>query len=179
MNQQSEKTIIELKSKVLTLEIKDFGSSEIDIEDLLQIDTHNLLADIVTWPVIFNRISNIKAEVDGLLRETQLDFTIFEAQLFQEHKKRLLGEGEKATEATIDAAIKIDVRYRIKKLEVINVQKQADIIDGLYWSAKSKDKKLEVISAKVKPEDFEKEILEGVVNSVMIRVHKNLFPNKR
>ena len=29
------------------------------------------------------------------------------------------------------------------------------------------------------PEDFEKEILEGVINSVLIRSHKNNFQQKR
>lgn len=177
--QGTEKTIIHLKTKSLILEIKDFGSSDINLEDLLQIDTHNLVADIVTWPVIFNRISNIKAEIDNLLREKQFDFAVFEAQKYEEHKKSLLALGEKATENAVDMAIKRDPQFRIKKMEVLDVQRQADIVDGLYWSAKSKDKKLEVVSAKIKPEDFEKEILEGMVNSVMIRSYKSQFPAGR
>lgn len=179
MKQETEKTIIHLKTKTLVLEIKDFGSSEINVEDLLQIDANALFEDIITFPVIFNRISNIKAEIDNLLRETAFDFAAFEAQLYEQHKKRLIGEGEKATETAIDMAIKRDPAYKVKKFEVFEVQKQADIVDGLYWSAKSKDKKLEVISAKVKPEEFEKEILDGVINSVMIRSHKSQFIDKR
>ena len=179
MKQEVEKTLIHLKTKTLVLEIRDFGSSDIDVEDLLQIDMNNIMEDIVTFPVIFNRISNIKAEIDSLLREVQFDFAAFEAQLYEQHKKRLIGEGEKATETSIDMAIKRDPAFKVKKFEVFEVQKQADIIDGLYWSAKSKDKKLEVISAKVKPEQFEKEILDGVINSVMIRSHKSQFIEKR
>lgn len=177
--QQSEKTVIELGKKILTLEIKDFGSSDIDIEQLLQIDINNPIADIVTFPVIFNRIANFKAEVDDLLRRVQFDFTIFEAQLYEKHKKLLIGLGEKATENAIDMAITRDPQYKIKKENVFKVQKEADIIDGLYWSAKSKDQKLNAISAKLKPEEFEKEILEGMINSVMIKSSKNLFPSKR
>ena len=179
MIQEKEKTFIHLKTKTLVLEIQDFGSSEINIEDLLQIDMNNIMEDIITFPVIFNRISNIKAEIDSLLREVQFDFSAFEAQKYEEHKKKLIGAGEKATETAIDMAIKRDPEYKIKKFEVFQVQKQADIIDGLYWSAKSKDKKLEVISAKVKPEEFEKEVLEGVINSVMIRSHKSQFIERR
>jgi len=177
--QQSEKTIIELGKKILTLEIKDFGSSEIAIEDLLQIDMNAPMYDIITFPVIFNRIANIKAEIDDLLRKVQLDFTIFEAQLYEKHKKLLIGLGEKATENSIDMAVTRDPQYKIKKENVFKVQKQADIVDGLYWSAKSKDQKLNAISAKLKPEEFEKEILEGTINSVLIKSSKNLFSNKR
>lgn len=179
IKQQSEKTLIHLKTKTLVLEIRDFGSSEIDIEDLLQIDMNNIMEDIITFPVIFNRISNIKAEIDSILREVQFDFKAFEAQKYEEHRKRLIGLGEKATETSIDMAIKRDPSFKVKQFEVFEVQKQADIVDGLYWSAKSKDKKLEVISAKVKPEEFEKEILDGVINSVMIRSHKSQFIEKR
>jgi len=97
--QKAEKTTIHLKTKVLTLEIKDFGSSDIDVEDLLVIDYNNIICDILTFPVIFNRISNIKSEIDALLREVQLDFSIFEAQLYQDHKKKFIRDGEKVTES--------------------------------------------------------------------------------
>jgi flavin-binding protein dodecin len=171
-----EKTIIPLKNgKTLTLQIRDFGSSDIDIEDLLQIDMNNIMLDIITFPVIFNRIANIKAEIDDLLRSIQYDMSAFEAQLYEQHKKALIGASEKATENAIDMAIKRDPKYKIKKYEVFEVQRNADIIDGLYWAAKSKDQKLNAISAKIKPEEFEKEILEGEINSVVIRSMKSTF----
>lgn len=174
---EQEVTAIHLKGKTLLLQIRDFGSSDINIEDLLQIDTFNLLADIVTWPVIFNRISNIKAEIDNYLREVKFDLSAFEAQLYEEHKRKLAADG-KVTEKAIEMSIKRDPNYKLKQFSVFEVQKQADIIDGLYWSAKSKDKKLEVISAKVKPDEFEKDILDGVINSVMIKSRKSQFVDK-
>jgi hypothetical protein len=175
IKQEKEITVIEIGKKVLHLEIRDFGSSDIDIEDLLQVDLNNILMDIITYPVIFNRIANIKAEIDAILREVKLDMSIFEAQLFQQHKKKLIGAGEKATEAAIDSAVKQDPQYKIKKKAEIDAQKDADIVDGLYWSAKSKDQKLNAISAKLKPEEFETDILEGTINSVLIRAYNNNF----
>lgn len=177
--QKAEKTIIEIGDKVLTLQIRDFGSSEIDIEDLLQIDMNAILEDIITFPVIFNRIANIKAEVDDLLRQVVFDMHVFEGQLFEKHRGLIIKEGGKVTDKSIEAAVKRDPEYKIKKYQVFRVQKQADILDGLYWSAKSKDKKLDSISTKVKPEEFEKEILDKTINSVVIRVHKNNFPSHR
>lgn len=169
----TESTIIHLKNKTLKLDIKDFGDSAIDTEELLQVDMNNIIADIVTFPVLFNRISNIKADVDELLRHEQLDFIILEAQLYEEHKKIILAAGDKATENSVDMAVKRDPRFIAKKRKIITVQKEADVIDGLYWSAKSKDQKLNTISAKVQPDDFEKEVLEGTINSVMIRSYKH------
>jgi trehalose/maltose hydrolase-like predicted phosphorylase len=171
--------VIQLPSKVISLHIKDFSDCNIDTEELLQIQYYNVWGEIITWAVVFNRISNIKAEMDNYLRESEFDFKAFEAQLYTEHRKSLLGHGEKATEAAIDMAIKRDPKYKVKKFELLNIQKQADIVDGLYWSAKSKGRMLEAISAKIKPEEFEKEILEGTVNDVLVKVHKNNFANKR
>jgi hypothetical protein len=75
-------------------------------------------------------------------------------------------------------AIRRDPGYKAKKMEEFKVKRMADTIDGLYWSAKSKDKKLDNISTKIKPEEFEKEILEGEINSVIIKSMKNRFTSK-
>lgn len=173
---EQEKRVIELKSgKTLTLQIHNFGSSEIAIEDLLQVDMNNIMLDIITFPVIFNRIANIKAEIDDLLRTVKYDLNAFEAELYEKHKKDFVRRGEKATEKALEMAIQRDPQYKVKKYEEFEVQRNADIIDGLYWAAKSKDQKLNAISAKIKPEEFEVDILEGEINSVMIRSMKSSF----
>lgn len=176
---EKEQIIINLRNKTLVLDIKDFGSADIQIEDLLQIDYANILGDIITWPVIFNRIANIKAEMDNVLREETFDMKVYEAQLYEQHKKALIGSGEKATETSIDMAIKRDPQYKAKHFMFLRVQKQADILDGLYWSAKSKSKMLEAISMKIRPEDFEKEILVDTINSVKITAFKNQFAQRQ
>lgn len=173
-----DKVVINLRTRTIVLDIKDFGKGEIPVEDLLQVDYQNILGDIITFPVIFNRITNIKAEMDNYLREEAFDLKAFEAQLYEEHKKRLIGAGEKATEAAVDMAIKRDPNYKIKQFAFMKLQRQADVLDGLYWSAKMKGKMLESISTKIKPEDFEKEILVDTINSVKITAAKNHFEQK-
>lgn len=185
MKENQETLTLEFKDKIVKLQWVGLGSEPLDVDEILQIDMNNILMDIITFPVLFNRINNIKADIDFLLRETQLDCTIFEAELYKKHKKALMGNGEKATEGSIDTAVKLDAGYRAKKMQVINVQKQADMIDGLYWSAKSKEKKLDTISAKIKPEEFEGEILKEATNKaliyhgVRILFQKNYFENRR
>lgn len=169
--------IIQLKDKVVSLKIKDFAGNEIDVEELLQVDYNNIIGDIITFPVIFNRLCNIKAQMDNMLREAEFDCKAFEAQLYMDHKSKMLLAG-KTTEAAIDMAVKRDPKYKVKKFELFNIQKQADIIDGLYWSAKSKGRMLEAISNKISPDEFERDILESTINSVQIKIHKNYFQNK-
>lgn len=174
-----DKVIINLRNRTLVLDIKDFGKGDIQVEELLQVDYANILGDIITFPVIFNRITNIKAEMDNYLREQEFDLKAYEAQLYMDHKKALIGAGEKATEAGIDMAVKRDPKYKVKQFEFMKYEKQAAILDGLYWSAKMKGKMLEAISMKIKPEDFEKEILVDTINSVTITAQKNHFTQKR
>lgn len=180
-----EISIIHLKNKSIKLEIQDFVDSSIDTEELLQVDLNNIIMDICTFPVIFNRIANIKAQIEDLLRETQLDFDFFEAQLRDEKRKSLTREvddnrgkgGMKIKYPTIDEvadAVILDPRYKSKRTELNQVKKGNDVADALYWAAKSKDQKLNAISAKIQPEDFEKGILDGTVNSVLIRSYKNI-----
>ena len=175
--------VLEFKDRVLTLKLKDFGT-ELDTEYLLQVDYNNIMGDIITFPVIFNRIAIIKAEIDSLYEEAKLAFDIFAATKEEAIRKKMTHTVEgpkdtqkivKPTEGQIANTLRMDVQYREEKMKVISVLKQMKIVDGLYWAAKSKDKKLDTVSAKIKPEEFEKEILEGEINSVLIRNRKSLF----
>lgn len=176
---EKNQTIIELGRKTLVLEVQEF-SEAVNVEDLLQIDMNNIMADIITFPVIHNRLAVIKAEMENILSEAKFDLKTFEAQLWEEKKKSIMKEGiEKPTEKNIEIAVQRDPKYKAKMFEYFKIQKQAAILDGLYWSSKSKDDKLNAISAKLKPEEFEKEILEDTINSVRIRSMKNNFPQRR
>lgn len=183
----TEDIVLQLKNKTLVLQIKDFGDLPIDTEDLLQVDYNNIIGDIITFPVIFNRIALLKAEVDNLVREVELDIDIYVAQKKEEFHKSLVRIEENSrstkkvypTDTEVKDAVKRTQEYKVKMYELFKVKKEAGIIDGLYWSAKSKDKKLDNISAKVRPEEFESEILEGTINSVIIKSQKNLFKSHR
>lgn len=182
---EEEYTKIELGDKILLLKPVGFSDEPLDVEEILQIDMNNILLDIITFPVLFNRFSVIKTEVDSLLRKEKLDCDIFEANLYKKHKKKLLDLGEKATEGSIDTEIKLDPQYKVKKTRGIDIQRQADILDGLYWSLKSKEKKLDVISVKIQPSEFEGDILKKSINKtltyrgVVVLVQKNYFENRR
>ena len=182
-----EKITLQLPNKTVIFEVKDFGDSPVDTEELLQVDTNAIVADCCTFPVLFNRIGIIKAEMDNYLREIQMEFDIFEAEQRRKQRNDLVeivtdskGKEKKAypTEQEIKDAVLGSPSYKVKRQNLNKVKYQADVIDALYWSAKSKDTKLNAISAKMKPEEFENEILEGVINSVQIKVQKSNFKER-
>lgn len=171
--------VIEIGDKVISIQLKDFTGLSIDPEELFQVDYNNIIGDIITFPVLFNRIALLKAEMDSAVETAKFDFDVFLAQKYEEHKKKLGGITDgRVTEKSIEMSMIRDPAYAVKKNDLIKIQKQSGIMDALYNSARSKDRKLDSISTKLKPEEFESDILEGTINDVMIKIYKNNFPNK-
>lgn len=168
---ENEKIAIELKNgKMVVLSVKEFDS-ELDVEDILKIDYHNILGEILTFPVIQNRIGNFRAEMEAIVASTKFDFEIFEAQLMEEKRNSLEAKSEKkVTISEVETAVRRDTRYVLKKKQLIEVQKNFGYLDALYWSANSKDTKLNRLSEKLRPEEFEHELLEDTINGVMIKM---------
>lgn len=169
-NYEQEPLVIEFRDKMVVLKALPFDT-DIDIDEILKIDHHNYLGEILTFPVLLNRIANLKAEQQNIVSEAKNDVEIFEAQLTEEYQKKLSATG-KATIKDIEAAVKVDSRYRIKKNAYFAKQKNLDYLDSLYWAAQSKMNLLNKISDKIRPEEFSNELLTDVVNGVMIKASK-------
>lgn len=169
-----ESLVIELKSKMVVLKTLPFDT-DIDVDEVLKIDYSNLVGEILTFPVLLNRIANLKAEMQHIVNESEIDVRVFEAQLTEEKRKDILNKGGKGTVAEIEAAVRLDSRYRLKKNDFFAKQKNLDYLDSLYWAAQSKMNLLNKISDKIRPEEFEKELLEDVVNGVMVKVSRKVI----
>lgn len=172
---EEEKVVIELKNgKMAVLVIQPFNT-ELEVDDILRIDYSNIMGEILTFPLMFNRVANFKAEMENAVSEAKLDVEVFEAQLFEEYKKSLVAKEEKPTEANIKAAIQRDPRYSIKKKWYFKIQRDLAYMDSLYWACQSKDTKLNRFSEKIRPEDFERELLEDTINGIQIKITKSLI----
>lgn len=167
---EQEKIVIELQKRTVVLSVQPFDG-DIDTESLLKIDYSNILGEILTFPVVFNRIANMKAEVANILAEAKLSFEVFEAQKYEFYQKKLFAEGEKKPSIKdVDSAMLRDAAYVATKTKLFRRQRDFDYLESLYWSAQSKDTKLNRLSEKIRPEDFEKDLLEGSINNVMIKM---------
>lgn len=174
MNSQFEKQVtipLDTKTVILSL-IEDHA---IDAEDVLNIDAGNIIGELLTFPVFFNRVGVLKGEIENLYSRKKMETDIAIANLQEKHRGMMIEEGKKPTVAQVENAAMNDPDWKQAKMDLFEVKKQADIVDSLYWACKSKDKKLDVLSAKIKPEEFEQNIMEGVANQVMIKYHKNLI----
>ena len=164
---------------VLTLTAFD---TDISADELTNIQYHNIIGEILTFPVIMNRVGNLKADMEQVVAEAKLDFQIFEAQEQEKQRKKLTfttepdSKGktkvEKPTKDEVENAVLISAEYKVRKKKLFEIQRNLGYVESLYWAARDKSIKLDTLSAKMKPEEFEKEILEGTINGVMILVRK-------
>lgn len=170
-NDQFEDVVIELKNKMVVLKILPFDT-DIEVDEILKIDYYNIMGEILTFNVLFNRIANLKAEQDNIVSVSKMDLEAFEAQLYEELKKKIAQEEGKVTEKGVEMAITRDPRFVAKKKVHYEKVKNASYLDSLYWAAQNKSGLLRSLSDKLKPEEFMGELLTDTINGVMIKATK-------
>jgi len=171
---QTDTIIIHTKDSMIKL-LKRSVDEPIDLDEITRIDYSNIFGEIITISALLNRIGNMKAEMEEQLNLEKLDVEIFEAQKRAEHNKRLASDPDvkRVTEQILEDALLSDAAVIAKRKKMIQVKRNMEYINSLYWAAKSKDDKLSTLLKPLLPDEFEKEIVEGVVNGFFIKKHKN------
>lgn len=175
---EENRVYIELPNSMVELTLGQFDT-DIDTDELCQIHYHNLMGEILTSSLLLNRIGNTKAEFENLLAESKLDFDIQSAHIKEKKRKELTFETldskgqpkiSKPTVDEVENAYLMSIEYKVMKQKIFKSQKNLAYIDSLYWSIKSKDEKIIKLSEKLRPEEFEKDLVEERINGVMIKL---------
>lgn len=172
----SGRKLITIGDSTYSLLIKEFGE-EIEVDDLLRIDYSNLLGEIITFPVVVNRLGSLLAEAEHAVAEKKLNLEVFEAKL-KERKRISLTEENNGKAPTVDSlnmAILLDKGYQALKKSFFESQKNRDYVNSIFWSAKDKSEKLNKLSLTIGTGDIEESLLESKVNNVVIKKHKNII----
>lgn len=180
-----EKVNVPFKNKTIVLHF-NFLDLNIDIQELTQINYSNLYGELITVPTLLNKVGIIRAEAEGAMDSAKLERNVQHAKLDEYYRKSLRYEHinyKKETvmkdpnNDTVTAAINRDEQFIAISKKYIRLKKEFGFIDALFWSVKDKAGILKKIgeSMKLTPEDFESNIIEGAVNGVMIKMHKNLI----
>lgn len=165
-NLNEDKVVITLGSgKVLYLNSKSLNE-EIAVDELLQVDTQNLIADIVTFPVVMQKVGMLLAKVNNKVAEAELNLRIWQAKKREKIRLQLEESGEKATESKIEDKMRSDPMYLTLKKHQIQQQKNQEYINNLFWSVKSKDNKLDKLSLTLKQGDIEETLVKGAINKI-------------
>jgi hypothetical protein len=172
-----EKITVELKNKIIILSIEEFDL-DCDMDEFTKIHHYNIMGELITCQVALNRIGILLAEYEQILSECKLDFEIFYAQYKEEQRKKLefsIADAKgniKINKPTLDEVESSVIRlpqYKVKKINLFKIEKNRDIVKSFYWSMQGKTRLLENISSKLKPEEFENEIIEEKINGILIK----------
>ena len=159
---------IPIGENVIVLKYKDFDT-DIDLDEVTQIDYSNLYGEIVTISSLLNRVGIMKADVENAYNDFKLEVGIFESQRRKEIIRENLAIGnKKPSESTLDDEINTDPKVIAMRKRLNELQRDLNYVDAFYWAVQSKDKKLSVLMKGVTPEEFAEGIVEGVVNTFYI-----------
>jgi hypothetical protein len=169
--------VIEYGGKVLKLKVAEFDE-EVDGDRLNKIDLTNLVGEIVTFPVILNRLGIVLAKAEEQLSNAKLDLEIYEAKTKEDLRSRHLKStvdakgNEKIKEPTIpelENHFRMTPGFKIYSLKVSKLEMKRDIIKSLYWSAREKSENIKRISATLTRDDLDN-VPTSVINGIEILV---------
>ena len=165
------KKVINIGGKQYVLMVGEFDEDELNVEDLLKIDYSNLVGELVTFPIIENRIGLMLADAESKVAEVKLNRDILEAKLKEKYALSLAdgNGGKRPTVDAINAAVLQDKGYQVLLRSKIAAEKARDYANSLLWSAKSKSSKLEKLSLTIQNNEIPDDVLEGRVNGIVIK----------
>jgi len=158
---------------VIQFKLDDFEDN-MDIDKLLKIDYSNLMAELITFPVVVNRFGLLAAEMDGLVQESKLDLSIYEAKAKERIRNAFDADDERKryTIAEVDDALTMDKIWQKKKQKFNRVTKEKEFMYTIYQSAKDKSHKLDKLSMTLKFGDMDDQILQSQLNKVYFKIKK-------
>lgn len=172
---------VQIGGRVVTL-IHENIEEQINVDDLTKIDPSNLYGEAVTISAAMNRIGLLKAELQGILDKAKLDLRVFESDYVSRKRKEASCNGGKfkmrvdnddievkVTERALEKVFENDSKWQKMKSDLIDLERDFNRLDSLYWSCQSKDKKLSNITNSVTPEEFSNELVEGKFNGITIK----------
>lgn len=161
--------------KVISFKFEEFDDN-LDIDKLLKIDYENLVAEILTFPVVVNKLGLLAADMDNELQQAKLNLAIYEAKRKNELREELQqyddnGKPKRAPGVDeVESAMQIEAKWKIMKKKIFKADKEKEYIYSVYSSAKDKSNKLDKLSLTVKTGDIDDKIIQKQLNNVYFKM---------
>ena len=169
-----EKIKVNFGDKVIQFQFENF-EKEIDTDSLMKIDYSNLVAELITFPVVVNKLGLLAADLDAEYRLAKLNMKITESKLRRIAREELAepdsnGKISKPTVQEIEDAMQVKKLYRLKNEEMNNAEKNRDYIYALYEAAKDKSRKLDKLSLTLQSGDIDEALVQKQMNKIYYKV---------
>lgn len=164
--------------KVILFRVEEFEN--LDLDKLLKIDYENLVAELVTFPVVVNRLGLLCADMDNEFQMAKLNLSIYEAKQKKVIRQDLIFHDEKGkakhpTINEVDDALTTDKGWKVKKMKMLRIQKEKEYMYSVYSSAKDKSHKLDKLSLTIKSGDVDMKIIQRQLNSVYFKIKDGMI----
>ncbi|HPI18739.1 MAG TPA: hypothetical protein PKY56_00075 [Candidatus Kapabacteria bacterium] len=173
-----EKITINVGEQILQISTDLFSDGDVDADKLLRIDYQNLIAEIATFPVILNRFGLLLAKMNNKVNMAELDLRIYKAKTRDEAREYCNDKGMKGTLDEIDSYMRKQPVYKAKYIRLNKLKEEQEIINSIYWSAKSKADNLQKLSLTIQPGDIDLSQLQKSFNGIIIKSREVLIKNK-
>lgn len=167
-NENKEELIFTLGEKVIKFRVGEFDKN-LDLDSLLRIDYQNLIAEILTFPVVVNRLGILAAQMDNKVSEAKIDLSVFEAKAKNKIRDEWEG-GKKPTINEVDDALIENIEYIKKKKKYFKVIQNKEIFYSVYQSAKDKSEKLNKLSLTLRHGDIDEAVIQSQLNRVYFNI---------
>lgn len=145
--------------------------TDLDLDKLLKIDYENLVAELVTFPVVVNRLGLLCADMDNEFQQSKLDLSIYEAKTNERLRDTLWEENDKKpTIAEVESALLQDKVWKVKKKKMLRIQKEKEYMYSVYSAAKDKSNKLDKLSLTIRSGDIDDKIIQRQLNNVYFKI---------
>lgn len=173
MSTKGRELIFTIGEKVVKFTVGDFD--DIEVDKILKIDYANLMAELITFPVVVNRFGLMAADMDNEVQEAKLDLTIMEAKLKNKYRDSLTtsdekGKAKKPTIDEVESALILDKVWQAKKKKFHRIQKEKEFMYSIYLSAKDKSAKLDKLSMSLRVGDVDESMIQKQLNNVYFKI---------
>lgn len=151
------------KDKSLILKFIDItDNEEIDLDRVLRVDVANIALELTTFPVLLNQIGFLMAEANFAANMAKLNLELTESRVAQQIREEYFEKNDKQlSNERVSEAVTVHPEYRKMKVVYFQRLKEQEQINSFYWSAKSKDTKLDKLTMSVQTGDIEEALINN------------------
>jgi hypothetical protein len=175
------KVVLKLgENRLIRFSFDDF-EGELDTDKLIKIDYENLVAELLTFPVVVNKLGLLAADADSQFRLAKLNLRISEAKLRRQVRVELTEEvvdaknnvkTVKPTVQEVEDGIMLKKTYRLRSEEMNEAEKNKEYLYSIYDAAKDKSRKLDKLSLTLQPGDIDESLIQRQMNRIYFKIKK-------
>jgi len=165
-----ETTIVHLRTKIAAI-TPTAWNYDFDPDEIFKINPYNIVGELITIPVLVNRLGNLVAELNTYIKRQKAELKIAEADVARIFRKDQNAAGmKKPTVQEMDDHLTLDLVLKDKRFKLINLEGDLQKLESMHDSAQKKSFNIGILGRHLVPAEFETELIEGSINGVMIKL---------